>query len=484
MAENIKKLNPSALWSYFYDLTQVPRPSGFLGPVQDYMLNFGKSLGLTTIKDEAGNIIIKKPAAPGMEGKPSVVLQAHLDMVPQKNTHVEHDFEKDPIKPYIEEGWVRATETTLGADDGIGVSAIMAVLASKDLKLGPVEALLTADEETGMYGAFGLKAGAFDSKILLNLDSEHEGDLFVGCAGGVNLNAEFEYEKNVPVPEGDIAVKLTLKGLKGGHSGIDISLGRANANKLLFRFLKMAVAEDEVRLASFSGGNLRNTIPREAFAIVTIPEDGLSDLVESVKDYEDQINEEFHGVENQLYFTLDQVDLPLGLIPEEVQDDVINAIEAAHNGVLRMIPEIPEIVETSSNMAICESKEGLVTCQFLIRSSAESMKRTLVSMLGSCFALAGAKVTESGDYPGWKPNMNSPIMDKMVDIYQRKWGVKPTVNVIHAGLECGIIQDAVGTLDMISFGPTILFPHSPDEKVEISSVEKFWDFLISTLSAL
>ena len=484
MAENIKKLNPSALWSYFYDLTQVPRPSGFLGPVQDYMLNFGKSLGLTTIKDEAGNIIIKKPAAPGMEGKPSVVLQAHLDMVPQKNSHVEHDFEKDPIKPYMEDGWVRATDTTLGADDGIGVSAIMAVLASKDLKIGPVEALLTADEETGMYGAFGLKAGAFDSKILLNLDSEHEGDLFVGCAGGVNLNAEFEYEKNVPVPEGDIAVKLTLKGLKGGHSGIDISLGRANANKLLFRFLKMAVAEDEVRLASFSGGNLRNTIPREAFAIVTIPEDGLSDLVESVKDYEDQINEEFHGVENQLYFTLDQVDLPSGLIPEEVQDDVINAIEAAHNGVLRMIPEIPEIVETSSNMAICESKEGLVTCQFLIRSSAESMKRTLVSMLDSCFALAGAKVTESGDYPGWKPNMNSPIMDKMVEIYQQKWGVKPTVNVIHAGLECGIIQDAVGTLDMISFGPTIQFPHSPDEKVEIASVEKFWDFLISTLSAL
>jgi len=485
MAEDIKQLNPKALWSYFYDLTQVPRPSGFLEPVQHFMLEFGKSLGLNTIKDSAGNILIKKPAAPGMEGKPGVLLQAHLDMVPQKNNHVKHDFEKDPIRPYIEDGWVRATETTLGSDDGIGVSAIMAVLASKDLKLGPVEALFTADEETGMYGAFGLKKGAFDSAILLNLDSEHEGNLFVGCAGGVNLNAEFEYEKDVPVPKGDIAIKLILKGLKGGHSGIDIILGRANAIKLLFRFLKVAVAENEVRLASFSGGNLRNTIPREAFAIVTIPEDGLADLSDAVNAYEDQINDEFKGIENPLSFTLEQVDLPSGLIPEPVQDDVINAIEAAHDGVLRMIPEIPEIVETSSNMAICESKEGLVTCQFLIRSSSESMKRTLVSSLSSVFALAGAKVSESGDYPGWKPNMQSPIMDKMVQLYEQKWGNKPTVNVIHAGLECGIIQDAVGrTLDMISFGPTIVFPHSPDEKVEIASVEKFWDFLVLTLKAL
>lgn len=481
MAENIKQLNPKALWGYFSDLTQVPRPSGYMGPIQNFMLNFGQSLGLKTVKDEAGNIVIKKPATPGMENKPGIVLQSHLDMVPQKNSHVQHDFEKDPICARIEDGWVKANETTLGSDNGIGVAAIMAVLASKDLKHGPVEGLFTVDEETGMYGAFGLKAGAFDGKILVNLDSEHEGNLFVGCAGGVNLTAEFEYENNVPVPEGDIAVKLTLKGLKGGHSGVDILLGRANANKLLFRFLKTAVAENEVRLASFSGGTLRNAIPREAFAVVTIPEEDLPDLAEAVADYEDQVNEEYKGIENRLYFTIDQVELPSGLIPEEVQDDVINAVEAAHDGVLRMIPEMPDVVETSSNLAICESKEGFVSCQFLVRSSAESMKKTLASSLQSCFSLAGAKVTETGDYPGWKPNLQSPVMDLMAGIYERKWGARPNINVIHAGLECGIIQDAVGTLDMISFGPNISFPHSPDEKVEIASVEKFWDYLTSLL---
>jgi dipeptidase D len=484
MKDFFLKLDPSVLWGYFYDLTQIPRPSGFMKPVQDFMLNFGWSLGLKTVKDEAGNIIIKKPATLGMENKPSIVLQSHLDMVPQKNNSVEHDFEKDPICTLIEDGWVKANGTTLGGDDGIGVAAIMAVLSSKDIKHGPIEALFTVDEETGMYGAFGLKAGAFDSKILINMDSEHEGDLFVGCAGGVNLTAEFEYEKNVQVPEGDIAVKLNLTGLKGGHSGVDILLGRANANKLLFRFLKLAVAENEVRLASFSGGTLRNAIPREAFAIVTIPEEDLADLAESVADYENQINEEYKGIENKLCFTIDQVDLPAGLIPEEVQDDVINAIEAVHNGVWRMIPDMPGVVETSSNLAICESKEGLVSCQFLIRSAVESMKRTLFSSLQSCFSMAGAKVTESGDYPGWKPNLRSPIMDLMARLYEKEWGVKPNVNVIHAGLECGIIQDAVGTLDMISFGPNIFFPHSPDEKVEIVSVERFWRFLVSILSAI
>jgi len=481
MAELIRQLNPKALWGYFSDLTQIPRPSGFMGPIQDFMFNFGITLGLKTEKDQAGNILIKKPATAGMENKPGVVLQAHLDMVPQKNDHVQHNFEKDPICTRIENGWVKANETTLGGDNGIGVAAVMAVLASGEIKHGPIEALFTIDEETGMYGAFGLKAGEIDGRILINLDSEHEGNLFVGCAGGLNLTAEFEYEKNVPVPEGDIAVKLNLKGLKGGHSGLDILLGRANANKLLFRFLKKAVSENEVRLASFGGGSLRNTIPREAYVIVTIPEDGLADMAEAVADYEDQINEEYKGIENSLHFTIDQVDLPTGLIPEEVQDDVINAIEAVHDGVLRMIPGIPGIVETSSNLAICESKEGLITCQFLIRSAAESMKRYLASSLQSCFSLAGAKVTESGDYPGWQPNLESPLKDLMTRIYEKKFGEKPNVNVIHAGLECGIIQDAVGKMDMISFGPNILFAHSPDEKVEIASVERFWDYLTTLL---
>jgi aminoacyl-histidine dipeptidase len=482
--ENIKDLNPQVLWGYFYELTQIPRPSGFMGPIQDYMLKFGQSVGLKTWKDAAGNILIRKPATPGMENKPGIVLQSHLDMVPQKNSHIKHDFEKDPLEVSIVDGWVKANQTTLGADNGIGVASIMAIMASRNISHGPLEALFTVDEETGMYGAFGLKAGAFDGKILINLDSEHEGDLFVGCAGGVNLTAEFEYEKNVPVPEGDIAVKLNLAGLKGGHSGVDILLGRANANKLLFRFLKMAVAENEARLSSFSGGTLRNAIPREAMAIVTIPEDGLADLAEAVADYEDQINEEYKGLENPLSFTIDQVELPSGLIPEELQDDLINAIEAVHNGVLRMIPEMPDVVETSSNLAICESSEGLLSCRFLIRSAVESMKQTLVSSLESTFALAGAKVTLDGDYPGWKPNLHSPIMDILAAVYEKQCGVKPQVNVIHAGLECGIIQDAVGTLDMISFGPNISFPHSPDEKVEIASVERFWKCLVAVLAAV
>jgi len=484
MKEEFLQLTPSTLWGYFYDLTQIPRPSGFMGPIQKYMYDFGQSLGLKTIKDEAGNIVIQKPATPGMENRPGIVLQSHLDMVPQKNSHVQHDFEKDPLCIRIENGWVKAKETTLGSDNGIGVAAIMAVLAAKDLIHGPVEALFTVDEETGMFGAFGLKANAIEGKILLNLDSEHEGDLFVGCAGGVNLTAEFEYEKNVPVPEGDIAIKLNLYGLKGGHSGVDILLGRANANKLLFRFLKTAVAENEIRLASFNGGTLRNAIPREAYAIVTLPEDGLADLAELVADYEDQINVEYKGIENQLHFTLDQVTLPDGLIPEEIQDDVINAIEAAHDGVLRMIPDMSDVVETSSNLAICESREGLITCQFLVRSASDTMKSTLYSSLQSCFSMAGAKVVESGDYPGWMLNLNSPVKDLLSGIYESKFGKKPNVNVIHAGLECGIIQDAVGTLDMISFGPNIEYPHSPDERVEIVSVTRFWEFLVSILSAV
>jgi dipeptidase D len=482
--EELKNLNPAVLWGCFAELTQIPRPSGFMGPIRQYMLNFGKSLGLKTETDEIGNVIIRKPATPGMENRPGIVLQGHLDMVPQKNTNVAHDFEKDPIRPRIVDGWVKATDTTLGADNGIGVAAAMAVLASKDLKHGPVEALFTVDEETGMYGAFGLNPTSFEGRILLNMDSEEEGNLFVGCAGGINLNAEFSFDHLSDVPSGDLAVRLDLKGLKGGHSGVDILLGRANANKLLFRFLKSAVADNEARLASFNGGNLRNAIPREAWAVVTIPAEGLQDLADAVADYQDQINDEFRGIENTLSFTLQQVALPAGLLPEEVQDDIINAVVAAHDGVYRMIPEMSDVVETSSNLAICEMGDGVASCRFLVRSSVESMKETLVSSLQSLFALAGAVVTTDGDYPGWKPDLHSPILKLMSDIYEKEWNKKPHINVIHAGLECGIIQDAVGSMDMISFGPTLAYPHSPDEGVEIATVSRFWDYLVKILAAI
>lgn len=482
--EEIKKLNPTLMWGFFAELTQIPRPSGFLGPIRAYILDFGNKLGLVTKTDQIGNIVICKPATPGMEGRPVVVLQSHLDMVPQKNSNVIHDFQKDPIRARIVDGWVKATDTTLGADNGIGVAATMAVLASNELKHGPIEALFTVDEETGMYGAFALKPDFFDGRILINMDSEEEGSLFVGCAGGINFNAEFQFDHLVPVPEGDIAVMLELNGLKGGHSGVDILLGRANANKLLFRFLKQAVAELEVRIATFNGGNLRNAIPREANAVVTIPEEGLQELADAVADYQDQLNMEFEGIENPLTFALKVVEAPIGLLPEEVQDDVVNAIVAAHDGVYRMIPSMADVVETSSNLAICEVEKNVVRCRFLIRSSAESMKETLVSTLQSLFALAGAKITTDGDYPGWSPNLNAPMLKIMSEIWSKEYGQTPRVNVIHAGLECGIIQDAVGPMDMISFGPNLIFPHSPDEGVEIASVQRFWDFLVKTLEAV
>jgi dipeptidase D len=482
--DEIKRLEPTPLWGYFFELTQIPRPSGFLDLVRQYVLDFGARLGLEVKTDSIGNIVISKSATPGMEAKPIVVLQSHLDMVPQKNAHVAHDFQKDPIRPRIENGWVKATDTTLGADNGIGVAAALAVLSSRDIPHGSIEALFTVDEETGMYGAFELKPDFFKGRILLNMDSEEEGSLYVGCAGGINLTAEFNYDKLVSVPDGDLAIQVEIKGLKGGHSGVDIVLGRANANKLLFRFLKKAIAEQEVRLSSFSGGNLRNAIPREAHAILTIPAAGLQDFSDLVSDYECQINGEFDGTENHLTFEWKEVDLPAGLLPEEVQDDVVNAVVAARDGVYRRIPGIAEVVETSSNLAICSSEIGAVFCKFLIRSSEESMKQTLVSELQSLFALAGAKISTDGDYPGWNPKLDSRILEVMSTVWKKKYHTSPKVNVMHAGLECGIILDTVGDMDMISFGPNIVFPHSPDEGVEIASVTRFWDYLVDVLKEI
>lgn len=480
----ISQLQPSALWAYFYELTQVPRPSGHMAPIQAYMMHFGQSLGLPTITDAVGNIVISKPATPGMENKTPVVLQAHLDMVPQKNSHVVHDFEKDPIKPRIIDGWMYATDTTLGADNGIGVAAAMAVLAATDVPHGPIEALFTIDEETGMDGAFGLKPETIKGRTLINMDSEDEGELFVGCAGGVNVNVNFACPQRVPVPDGHLAFRLSLTGLKGGHSGLDINLGRANANKSLFHLLKNLVGSLGARLATFQGGTLRNAIPREAFAVVTLPASKAKELADVVADYEATMKTLYDGIEDNLSLTINAVDVPEGLLPEPLQDDVINAVVAVHDGVLRTIPGMSDVVETSSNLAIVKTEELAVTFQFLARSSSEVMKDQLVSMIQSACSLAGAKVTTSGAYPGWMPNLKSHLMDVMVSTHESLFGKKPGVNVIHAGLECGILQEAVGTMEMISFGPTIRHPHSPDEKVEIGSVERFWNYLVSVLKAI
>lgn len=484
MSAEIKNLSPQHVWGYFYDLTQIPRPTGHMEAVTRFVEAFGKGLGLETLRDGAGNVLIRKPATPGMEGRKTVILQSHLDMVPQKNSSVKHDFLTDPIDAYIDGDWVTARETTLGADNGIGASLAMAVLSDTTIKHGPIEALFTIDEEEGMDGAFGLKPGFLKGETLINCDSEEEGELFVGCAGGADLNISIQFKEDTYIPEGDVAVKLSLTGLKGGHSGVDIHLGRANANKLMFRFLKEAVCDYGARLSSIEGGSLRNAIPREAFAVVTIPGDNVEALWELVSDYQDMFREEYKGIENNISFVADMTDLPGTLIPEEIQDDIINAIEGCQNGVISMLSDFPGTVESSSNLAIVKSSNELIEIKILVRSSLESRKASVCSSLESIFALAGAKVEYGGSYGGWQPNINSPILNVMQQTYEELFGKKPSVKVMHAGLECGIIQESYPTMDMISIGPDLEHPHSPDERVNIATVQKVWDFIVATLERI
>jgi dipeptidase D len=480
MNTNIANLEPQLLWSYFHKLTQIPRPSKNEGKIIDFVEQEGKRLGLETIKDDAGNVIIRKPATPGMENAKGVVLQGHLDMVPQKNSDKQHDFDKDPIEAFEEDGWVKANGTTLGADNGIGVAAALAVLKSDNLKHGLVEALFTIDEETGMTGADALKPGILKGDILINMDSEDEGELYVGCAGGTDSNTVFTYMEE-EFPENYVARKISLTGLKGGHSGMDIVLERGNANKLLFRLLKHLVAHDQVRLSTIEGGSLRNAIPREAFAIIAIPENKLKDVEQEVEGYKNIFINELKNVEPDLSLKLESAEAPHFVMDEMTQDDLINAIQGCPNGVIRMSTEMPGLVETSLNLAIVKSHNKEVEVKALIRSSVDTAKEDVESTLESIFLLAGAHVWFDGQYPGWKPNMDSEILKTMQSVYQKKWGKIPEIKAIHAGLECGILGNAYPNWDMISFGPTINFPHSPDEMVNVETVQKFWDFLVSTL---
>lgn len=490
----MKNLAPQAVWEHFHSLTQIPRPSGKRKEISDFIANYGRSLGLETIVDAIGNVIIRKPASKGYEGKPGVILQGHMDMVPQKDSNKVFDFENDPIEAYVDGEWVTANGTTLGADNGMGVAAAMAVLADNTLEHPTLEAFFTIDEETGMYGAEALEAGVLQGRTLLNLDCETEGELFIGCAGGVDGTAVFKYEPT-PVPEGDVALKVTLSGLHGGHSGCDIHLQRANAIKLLFEFLKEAVSEYEARLACVQGGSLRNAIPREAVALLTVPAEGKDELLELVDFYEDLFIKEYDGVEDDIHLTADDFDVKNvdGLFPEDTQDFLIHAVTICPHGVYRMIPEMPDVVETSNCLSIIETKpaakpeasatkEIVISC--LSRSSVESRKEEIMEVIDSTFRLAGAEVTFSGSYPGWKPNTNSNILDKMQVVYKDLYGVTPRIVTIHAGLECGIIGKNYPGMDMISFGPTIVHPHSPSEAVNIASVEKFYTFLLATLKAL
>ena len=482
MSAEIKNLQPQPVWNYFYDLTQIPRPTGHVKGVTKYILDFGKAQGLEVKQDETGNVLICKPATPGCEKCKTIVLQSHLDMVPQKNSGVTHDFLTDPINAYIDGEWVKARQTTLGADNGIGVALMMAALSDQTLQHGPIEALFTVDEEVGMVGAFGLKSDFLKGRTLLNCDSEEEGELFVGCAGGADLNITFQYKKGAPLIEGDVPVKISLTGLKGGHSGVDIHLGRANANKLMFRFLKDVIRNFGARLASIEGGSMRNAIPREAVAVITLPNDNVEALWELVADYQETFRTEYAAIETNIRLSVEMTDKPRSLLPEEIQDDLINAVEGCQNGVIGMLHDFPDTVETSSNLAIVKSSKGMIEVKILARSSSESRKEALCSSLESVFSMAGAKVEYGGAYGGWQPDINSPVLQRMQETYQQLYKKTPTIKVIHAGLECGIIQGVFPDMDMISFGPDIKFPHSPDEAVHIGSVQKVWDFMVATLA--
>ncbi|WP_346713007.1 aminoacyl-histidine dipeptidase [Mediterranea massiliensis] len=476
----ILQLAPQNVWKHFYSLTRIPRPSGHVEQVTEFLVNFGKELGLESFTDEVGNVIIRKPATPGMENRRGVILQAHMDMVPQKNNDTVHDFTKDPIETWVDGEWVKAKGTTLGADDGLGVAAAMAVLEAKDLKHGPLEVLITKDEETGMYGAFGLKEGTLKGDILLNLDSEQEGELYIGCAGGIDITASLEYKEEAPA-DGFVARKLTLKGLRGGHSGLEINEGRGNANKLLARVVHDLLVEFDCQLASFEGGNMRNAIPREAHAILLFNPDDMEGLDDYIKEYEAQINSEYETIESNVSLKIEAVEVPATVVPEEIQDNMINVLMACQDGVMRMISTVPDTVETSSNLAIVIIAGGKAEVRILARSSCDTMKDFLADSLAACFSMAGMKVEFSGGYSGWQPNVNSPILQAMKASYKEQFGTEPAVKVIHAGLECGIIGATYKNLDMISFGPTLRSPHSPDERAYIPSVTRFYDFLVATL---
>ena len=478
MDRNLTALKPALVWKHFAEIVRIPRPSHHEEQIRRYILDFARAKGLECREDEAHNVYVRKPASKGMEGRKGVILQAHLDMVPQKNNDKAFDFEKDPIDAYIDGGWVTADGTTLGADNGIGVASILAVLEDDTLVHGPLEALFTATEETGMDGAFGLKAGLLQGDILLNLDSETEGELYVGCAGGLDANIAFPYQ-SVPTPDdGRVAARITVRGLKGGHSGIQIVCQRANANKLLFRFLN---TRPELSLCSVDGGGLRNAIPREAEAVVLVEAARYDELVAALKAYEQVVRAEFAGIEEGISIEVARCERPAQMLPAELAAKLTKCVVACPDGVQRMSTAMPGLVQTSSNLARVVSDGSSVKLQSLLRSSVNSEKEALGEAFEALFTLAGAEVELSGSYNGWNPNMESPILKAMTASYEQLYGKRPAVTAIHAGLECGIIGSQYPALDMISFGPTICYPHSPDEKVEIASVEKFYDFLVQTL---
>ena len=483
MNTTIRQLSPEAIWSNFTDLNAVPRPSKKEERVITFIKDFGVGLNLETIEDEVGNVIIKKPATPGMEHRKAVVLQSHLDMVHQKNTDTDFDFLTQGIQMYVDGDWVKANGTTLGADNGLGVATIMAVLQSTDIPHPALEALFTVDEETGMTGAMGLQPGLLKGEILLNLDTEEDDEIGVGCAGGIDITATGSYSEE-PRPQSTVAYDLSVKGLQGGHSGMDIHKGFGNANKLISRLLYDGFDRYGLRISKIDGGSLRNAIPRESRAVVVV--DAVhKDAFENDKEHLiSAIEKEFDTIEPELKIVLNPTNLPEAVMELGVQQPLLKALRAAHNGVYRMSPDIEDLVETSNNVARVLIENGQIHIGCLTRSSVDSSKMDLAQTLKATFELAGCAVEFSGDYPGWTPNMKASILKVLKDLYVQLNGSEPHVAACHAGLECGILGTHYPNMEMISFGPNIKGAHSPDERAQISSVQKFWVFVKAILAAI
>lgn len=475
------ELKPTSVFHYFSEICKVPRPSKKEEKIIAFLKAFGKEHHLETSTDEAGNVLIKKPASPGMENRKTIILQSHIDMVCEKNNDVEHNFLTDPIETFIDGEWLRAKGTTLGADNGIGVATELAILADEKIKHGPLECLFTIDEETGLTGAFALKSGFLSGDILLNLDSEDEGEMFIGCAGGIDSVAEFSY-KEVAVPAGYFFCKVQVKGLKGGHSGGDIHLGLGNANKILNRFLSQAFKKYDFYLCEIEGGNLRNAIAREAHAVIAVPEDKKHELRADLNIFAAEVQDEYKVVDPDLKLTMESESPCAKAIDKDTTKRLLQSIYATPHGVFTMSQDIPGLVETSTNLASVKMKPGnIIRIETSQRSSTASSKQDIADMVRTVFEMGGAKVSFGEGYPGWKPNPHSEILEIAKDSYKRLFGVYPQVKAIHAGLECGLFLDKYPTLDMISFGPTLRGVHSPDERMHIPTVDKFWKHLLDIL---
>lgn len=480
MNTDIRDIEPKALWSHFADLNAVPRASKKEERVIAFMQNFGKKLGLETLTDKVGNVIIRKPATTGMENRKPIVMQSHLDMVHQKNSDTHFDFDTQGIEMYIDGDWVRAKGTTLGADNGLGVATIMAVLESNTIAHPALEALFTIDEETGMTGAMGLEGGLLQGEILLNLDTEEDDEIGIGCAGGIDVTASRKYHE-ITTPENSEAFKITINGLQGGHSGMDIHKGLGNANKLMNRLLFKAVDELDAHIASIDGGSLRNAIPRESTAVIVVQKSQSPALEAEIQFTIDEIKKEYQSLEPHLSISITPTDAPDKVVDADSAELLVKSLYAAHNGVYRMSPAITDLVETSNNVARVLVKDGDIHIGCLTRSSVESSKMDLANALRSTFELMGCEVTLTGDYPGWAPNMESPILKVLDELYQKLNGSQAHIAACHAGLECGILGQNYPKMDMISFGPNIKGAHSPDERASISSTQKYWNFVLEIL---